>query len=319
LIGSKDVNGTRAVVVFGGTGFLGCRVVRHLLDHGFTVRVASRHPERRRAHFGEKTPAPQFVKADIADTQSTAAATRGAYAVVNAVSLYVERGGRTFRSVHVEAAANLADSARRSGVARLVQVSGIGANPQSPSRYIRSRGEGEDAVLATFADATIARPAVMFGPDDAFLMPLVRMLRRLPAFPMFGHGETKLQPAHVDDVAEAIALAIEHALPVRICELGGPRILTYADLLRTIAGRLGTNPMLIPLPFGIWRTLALGAEALPTPPITRNQVELMTIDNVSSPDLPGFPFFRIAPRGIEETLEAIMRPLSEIAVHGAEH
>jgi NADH dehydrogenase len=299
------VNDTRAVVVFGGTGFLGRRVVRHLLDHGFTVRVASRHPERGRAHFGETTRAPQFVKADIADTQSTAAATRGAYAVINAVSLYVERGGRSFRSVHVEAA--VADSARRSGVARLVQVSGIGANPQSPSRYIRSRGEGEDAVLATFADATIVRPAVMFGPDDAFLMPLARMLRILPAFPMFGHGETKLQPAHVDDVAEAIALAIEHPLSVRICELGGPRTLTYADLLRTIAGRLGTNPMLIPVPFAIWRTLALAAEALPTPPVTRNHVELMMIDNVASPDRPGFEFFRIAPRGIEETLEATIR------------
>jgi uncharacterized protein YbjT (DUF2867 family) len=301
------VNDTRAVVVFGGTGFLGRRVVRHLLDHGFAVRVASRDPERGRAHIGERAPAPRFVKADIADTRSTAAVTGGAYAVVNAVSLYVERGGRTFRSVHVEAAANLADSARRSGVARLVQVSGIGADPQSPSRYIRSRGEGEDAVLATFADATIVRPAVMFGPDDAFLMPLVRMLRRLPVFPMFGHGGTRLQPVHVDDVAEAIVLAIEHPSSVRICELGGPRILTYADLLRTIAGRLGTNPMLIPLPFGIWRTLAHAAEALPTPPVTRNQVELMMIDSVASPDRPGFAFFRIAPRGIEEALEAIIR------------
>jgi NADH dehydrogenase len=301
------MNARRTVVVFGGTGFLGRRVARHLRDHGFAVRVASRHPEQGRADRGADPSALQFVKADIEDESSSLPAIAGAFAVVNAVSLYVERGGRTFRSVHVEAAAALAHAARRSGVERLVHVSGIGADPQSASPYVRSRGDGETAVLATFVDAAIVRPAVMFGPDDALLTPLVGMVRRLPAFPMFGRGGTQLQPVHVDDVAEAIVRVIEERPPEPIHELGGPRTLTYAELLQTIAHRLGVRRILVPVPFGLWRMLAFAAEALPKPPITRNQVELMMIDTVASPRHAGFASLRIAPRGIDETLESLIR------------
>jgi uncharacterized protein YbjT (DUF2867 family) len=102
---------------------------------------------------------------------------------VNAVSLYVERGTNTFRSVHVEAAERVAALAHREGLERLAHVSGIGADPRSPSPYIRSRGDGEVAVRRAFPSATVIRPAVMFGPGDAFVTPLLGMLRRTPAFP----------------------------------------------------------------------------------------------------------------------------------------
>src|SRR5437588_571100 len=157
----------RVVVVFGGTGFLGRRVVRHLLDHGFAVRVATRHGPTR--HGKEHAPGLQSVRADVNDRSAIEAAIAGAYAVVNAVSLYVERGGENFQSVHVEAAARVASCARQAGVARLVHLSGIGADPASRSSYIRSRGEGEAAIRAEFATAAIIRPAVMFGPGDHFL------------------------------------------------------------------------------------------------------------------------------------------------------
>jgi NADH dehydrogenase len=193
-------------------------------------------------------------------------------------------------------------------VARLVHVSGIGADAQSDSPYIRSRGEGETAALAAFADTTVVRPAVMFGPDDAFLRPLVGLLRSSPVFPLFGRGETKLQPADVEDVAEAIVRAIEQPAPRQIHELGGPRTLTYAELIRAIADRLGGRRVLIPLSFAAWRMLAFAAEVLLSrPPITRNQVELMMIDSVVATGSPGFGFFRITPRGIEQTLDALIR------------
>jgi NADH dehydrogenase len=156
----------KKVVVFGGTGFLGRRVVRHLLDHGYAVRAASRHPERGESSFPAGLPL-ELVRADIGEDASVRDAVRDASAAVNAVSLYVERGNQTFQSVHVEAAERLARHARAAGVARLVHVSGIGADPASSSPYIRSRGNGEHAVRAAFPEATIVRPAVMFGPDDA--------------------------------------------------------------------------------------------------------------------------------------------------------
>src|SRR6195256_3077901 len=195
----------RTVTVFGGTGFLGRRIVRHLRYREFPVRIASRHPDRGHRQFGLDDPQLQSVEANIHDERSVADALAGAYAAVNAVSLYVEHGQDTFHSVHVEAAQRIAAQAHRAGVVRLVHVSGIGADAASPSRYIRKRGEGELAVRAAFADALLIRPAVMFGTDDVFLTTLLKLLRRLPIYPMFGRGRTRLQPVYVEDVAEAVA------------------------------------------------------------------------------------------------------------------
>ena len=177
----------RTVTVFGGTGFLGLRVVRHLRKHGFSVQIASRHPDRGHRLFG-LGPQLQSVAANIHDERSVADALAGAYGVVNAVSLYVEHGQETFHSVHVESAQRVAAQAHRAGVERLAHVSGIGADAASPSLYIRKRGEGEMAVRAAFADAILIRPAVMFGPDDAFLTTILKLLGRLPIYPMFGRG-----------------------------------------------------------------------------------------------------------------------------------
>ena len=174
----------RLVTVFGGTGFLGRRVVRHLREHEFSVRIASRHPDRSRKLFGSDDPCLQSVEADIRDERRVADVLAGTHAAVNAVSLYVERGQETFHSVHVEAAKRVAVQAHRVGVERLAHVSGLGADVASPSLYIRKRGEGELAVKAAFTDVILFRPAVMFGPDDAFLVqPTRRSFRGLLADP----------------------------------------------------------------------------------------------------------------------------------------
>ena len=195
----------RTVTVFGGTGFLGRRIVRHLRSHGFAVRTASRHPDRGHRLFGPDDPQLKSVGANIHDERSVADALAGAYGVVNAVSLYVEHGQETFHSVHVESAQRIAAQALRAGVDRLIHISGIGADTASQSQYIRKRGEGELAVRAAFGDALFVRPAVMFGPDDAFLTTILRLLRQLPIYPMFGRGLTRLQPADVEDVWRRLA------------------------------------------------------------------------------------------------------------------
>ena len=142
----------RTVTVFGGTGFLGRRIVRHLRSRGFPVRTASRHPDRGHRLFGPDDPQLQSVGANIHDERPVADALAGAYGVVNAVSLYVEHGRETFHSVHVESAQRVAAQALRAGVDRLIHISGIGADTASQSRYIRKRGEGELAVQAAFGE-----------------------------------------------------------------------------------------------------------------------------------------------------------------------
>jgi uncharacterized protein YbjT (DUF2867 family) len=297
----------RTVTVFGGTGFLGRRVVRHLRKHGLSVRIASRHPSRDHRLFGLDDPQLQSVAANIHDERSVADALAGAYGVVNAVSLYVEHGQETYHFVHVVSAERVAAQARRAGVERLVHVSGIGSDAASTSLYIRKRGEGELAVRAAFADALFIRPAVMFGPDNSFLTTILKLLQRLPIYPMFGRGLTRLQPAYVEDVAEAIARALQqtegHATTF---ECGGPRVYAYEELLRAVAHEASLKPRLIPIPFPAWHALAWFAEMLPSPPITRNQVELMQVDNVSSPGVPGFGELGISPHSVEEILQEML-------------
>src|SRR6516162_1126009 len=150
--------GISRITVFGGTGFLGRRVVRRFSESGATVRSASRHPGRAKGNNVER------IAADGRDERSVEGAVTGADGVVNAISLYVEHGGDTFRAVHVEAAARIARAARWAGTKRFVHLSGLGADAGSPSPYIRSRGEGEAAVQSAFPGAVIVRPAVMFAP-----------------------------------------------------------------------------------------------------------------------------------------------------------
>jgi uncharacterized protein YbjT (DUF2867 family) len=294
----------RFVSVFGGTGFLGRRVVRHIRQHGFSVRIASRHPDRAQRLFALDDPQLQSIEANIHDERSVADAVAGAYGVVNAVSLYVEHGRETFHSVHVESAQRVAAQARLAGVERLVHISGIGSDAASPSLYIRKRGEGELAVRAAFANATLVRPAVMFGPDDAFLTTLLKFLGQLPIYPMFGRGLTKLQPAYVEDVAEAIVRTLKQTDST--FEFGGPRVYSYEELLKVVACEASLTPRLIPVPFAAWHVLAWFAKILPRPPITQNQVELMQIDTVASSELPGFKKLGITPVAVEEILQEIL-------------
>jgi uncharacterized protein YbjT (DUF2867 family) len=298
--------GMNRVTVFGGTGFVGRRVVRHLSDSTTTVRVAARHPARAEGDNVEQ------IVADAHDERSVEAAVVGADGVVNAISLYVEHGGDTFHSVHVEAAARIARAAKQAGVKRFVHLSGIGADAASPSPYIRNRGEGEAAVQAAFPGAVVVRPAVMFAPDDAFLTTILGLLRTLPAYPLFGNGRTRLQPAYVDDVAAAIAQILRQPQrPYPIYELAGPRIYSYGELARTIAHAAGLRPVLVRIPFVFWDAVAGLTGILPHPPLTRNQVELMQIDTTASDGRPGFGLLGISPRSLEEELKAILKPTKE--------
>lgn len=290
------------IAVFGGTGFLGRRVVHRLLAHGFAVRIAARHPAQSEALF-PPDPRLRAVEADVHDEAQVAAALDGAQGAVNAVSLYVEHGPATFQSVHVEAARRVAAQARRLGVARLVHLSGIGSDPASPSLYIRRRGEGERAVRAMFADACLVRPAVMFAADDAFLTVLLGLVRRMPIQPLFGRGRTRLQPVFVEDVAEAIVRLLQRPEPPpTVLECAGPRIYTYRELLEAVAARAHLRVRPVPVPFPIWHAMAGVATLLPNPPLTRSQVELLEVDTVASPAEAGLADLGIQPRALEHVL-----------------
>jgi uncharacterized protein YbjT (DUF2867 family) len=298
------------VVVFGGGGFLGRRLVDRLTAEGMTVRVAVRHPdpariELRSMGFERVT----VVPADVRDQASVAAAIAGADAVVNAVSAYIEKGGVTFEAVHVRGAENVAREAAAAGVARLVLVSGIGADPDSSSPYIRARGRGELIVRQAFPGATIVRPGAMFGPGDALFGTLAALARLLPALPLIGGGSTRLQPIFVEDVAEAISSILSAPGTVgRTYELAGPKVYTLHELVNMTLQLMGKRRLLVPIPFAVAEVQARLFEFLPNPPLTTGQVDLLKTDNVVSGALPDVQELGIQPKTVEEVIPTYIGP-----------
>jgi uncharacterized protein YbjT (DUF2867 family) len=297
------------VAVFGGGGFLGRRLVHRLAAVGMTVRVAVRHPdparaELRSAEFDRVT----VFQADVRDPTSVAAAIAGVDAVVNAVSAYAEKAGVTFEAVHVKGAETVAREAVAAAVARLVLVSGIGADPSSNSRYIRARGRGELVVRQAFPGATIVRPGAMFGPGDALFGTVSNLARLLPAVPLIG-GTTRLQPIFVEDVAAAIANILADPGTVgRTYELAGPGVYTLRELIEITLRFMGKWRPIVPVPFAVGEIQARLLELLPNPPFTTGQVDLLKADNIASGTLPGLTALNIEPRTVEEVVPTYIGP-----------
>lgn len=286
----------RRFAVFGGTGFLGRRVVEHLLYAGHRVRIVARRPDRCERLLRHANA--EAFQSDILRPETFDGALRAVDGALNAVSLYRETGDLTFDAVHCEAAGQLAAAAGRAGVRRYVQISGIGANAASRDRYIRARGRGEVMVREAFSDAVVVRPCAMCEPDDALMSTIVSAARRLPVYPLFGRGRTCLQPVHVDDVAMACAELLSAARVDEFYEFGGPRVLSYRQLVEEVAAAHGLGVRMMPVPFSVWRALAVASDYLPHAPITPSQVALMQQDNVASADAPGLPTLKIDARDV---------------------
>lgn len=272
----------RLVTIFGGAGFVGTQVVQAFARKGYRIRVAVRRPDlaghvRPLGGVGQVTP----IQANIRDLDSVRRAVAGASIVVNLVGIGFEAGRQRFRAVHTMGARNVADAAREAGAEALVHMSAIGADPESPSLYARSKGLGEAEVLEAFPNAVIIRPSLIFGPGDGFFNLMGSLLRLAPVFPLVG-GNTRFQPVYVGDVAEAFLIAAEGGVRAgRAYDLGGPEIVTYRELIKTVMAETGRNRPLLPVPAGLMRFLAGVLSFLPIRPlITPDQVTLLGMDNV---------------------------------------
>ena len=295
---------SKPVTVFGGSGFLGRRIVKHLAAEGTSVRVAVRHPER--ASFLERlgrTGQIELVQADVRDEKTVSRAVKQSASVINSVGHYVEKDHATFDAVHGQGALRVARQARQAGAKRLIHISGLGVDPASDSPYVRARGIGEDLVKDAFEGVTIFRPSVIFGPDDAFFNTLADMARQSPILPLFGAGATKLQPVHVGDVAEAcVRVLADPSTQGKLYELGGPRVYTYKALLQLMLKQAGKRRLLVPVPFFIWDILAALMAVLPNPPLTRDQVKLMKGDNLVDGKALTLEDLGIVPASVEDIL-----------------
>jgi len=305
----------RLATVFGGSGFIGRHVVQRLASEGWRVRVATRDPEgaiylRPRGDVGQVEP----VYADLTKEFSVAAAVERADLVINLVGILYEGGRQKFNAIHVEGAARIAAAAKAAGVAQLVHVSALGADPASDSVYAKTKAEGEKAVTAAFPGAVILRPSLVFGPEDALFNRFAEWAGLAPALPIFvtdgfrlkglsfdlwGSGGAKFQPAYVGDVADAVMKVVESGHEGKIYELAGPRTYSLKQIVELALSASGRKACLLPLPLAIGKIKAAFLQLLPKPPLTIDQVRLLAHDNVASGTLPGFKELGIAPQGAE--------------------
>lgn len=289
---NMDLDG-RLICILGGGGFLGRYVAQALLTRGARLRIAERNIKsamhiKPLGNLGQI----QFASADITKPESVAHAVHGCDAVVNLVGVLTG----DFERIHVEGARNVAEAATTAGCKTLLHLSAIGADTASPSRYGRSKGEGEQAVLKAFPDAIILRPSIVFGREDEFINRFAAMIAMLPIVPVIG-SETKFQPIFVGDVADVAAQALSQpALYAgQTFELGGPEVISMGDLNRRIASMTGRERTFVDIPDFASKMIATLLGPLPGAPITSDQYKMLQKDNVVAPEAKGLSAFGVAP------------------------
>lgn len=302
------------VTVFGGTGFVGTQVVRALAKRGWRIRVAVRRPGRayRMRMLGDVGQI-QVVQANIRNEASIARALDGAEACINLVGILFESGKQTFDESHVAGPRRVAAACRQAGIQRLIQMSALGADPNSPSLYARTKAAGEAVVREILPSAILIRPSIVFGPEDDFFNRFGSMAARLPVLPLVGGGETRFQPVHVGDVAQAIAAALESPdTPGKTFELAGPAVYSFRELMEVVRRETYRRPVLVPVPWPIANAIGFagdiqawakgGLGLIPAPVLTRDQVALLRADNLPSGQAPG-----LADLGVQATaLEGVV-------------
>jgi NADH dehydrogenase len=299
---------TRSVAtVFGGSGFIGRSVVKRLAAQGHIVRVAVRDPEaalflKPMGDVGQVVP----LYAPIQHEGAVHRAVDGADLVVNLVGILAERRAGDFQRIHAEGAGRVARLAAAAGAARLVQVSALGADAASPSRYAASKAAGEQAVRAAFPAATILRPSLVFGPGDALLNRFA-LIAQLSWFMPVIAGATRFQPVYVGDVADAVMAGLRADAPGATFELGGPRVFSMRELLAYVLAQTGRHRPLVNVPIWVARLQAAVLERLPGKLLTRDQLLMLQRDNVVAPGAPGLVDLGIVPTSMDLVVPGYLR------------
>ncbi len=231
----------------------------------------------------------------------------GADLVVNAVGILSEQRSGDFQRIQAEGAGLVARLAAEAGVARLVHISAIGADPHAASRYAATKGIGEAMLREAFAGATILRPSLVFGPEDMLFNRFAAMARILPMMPVIC-GDTLFQPVYVGDVADAVMAALARPDAAgAVYELGGPRVWQFRELLAYVLQETGRKRRMVDVPMGLARLQARIMELLPGKPLTQDQLLMLQHDNVASADFPGLQELGIVPTPVELVVPIYLR------------
>ena len=289
-----------SVLVLGGSGFVGRHVCEKLQQHGVRITVPTRRASHARAV--QHLPGLTVAQASVHDPSALQRLVREHDAVVNLVAI-LHGSDAAFERTHVTLPQSLVQACSASGVQRLVHVSALGVQADSPSRYQRSKARGEAVLRASGLDLTILRPSVIFGADDRFLNLFARLQALFPVMPLAG-ASARFQPVWVEDVAAAVVASLLHPAHRKTSigqtyEAAGPDVMTLAELVR-LSGRLSGHPRpVLPLPMALGKLQALVMELAPGEPVmSRDNLDAMSVDNVASGQLPGLVDLGITPAAV---------------------
>lgn len=290
----------KLVALIGGSGFIGSHVAQDLLARGARLRIASRNPERA---FGLKPLANlgqlHFARCDVRKPDSLAACVAGADAVVYLVGTF----GADQQALQADGAAHAAQCALDGGAQAFVYISSIGAGADKDGGYYRTKGQGEERVLAAFPNATILRPSAVAGEEEGLVPMFAQMVQMLPVIPVFG-AESKLQPVFVSDLAKAIgnAIADPGTYGGLTVEAAGPEAMTMAEIYESMAQGQRRKRMLLPMPDAIAKIVSM----MPMSPLSADQLAMLKEGSEATPGAPQLDHLGVTPRPLSLFLDRWM-------------
>ena len=270
----------RRVVVTGAAGFVGTHACRALANDGWKVLALVRNPAKAAERLGHL---PVEIRVgDLLDAPYLRSSLDGASAVVHLAAVAIERDGDSYQSANVDSTRAVLDAAAAARVTRIVHMSQNGSDSKSPFRFLKSKGEAQDLVTSSSLEWTILRPSVIFGPEDAFVNVLARIVRITPfVLPLPGNGKSRFQPIAVEDVAAVVARSLaDGSTRNAMFPLGGPAALTLRDMAERILVAMGTRRQIVGIPTAAMRPfVSVLGRVLPKPPVTTELLDTLAIDN----------------------------------------
>jgi len=307
------------VTIFGGTGFLGRYIVNRLSKLGYIINIVTRTPNeaiylKTSGNVGQV----KLTEGSFSNLNNFTSLFKTSDIIINCVGILNEEGDQTFKKLHSDIPEKLAILAKKSGVKKFIHISSIGANPNSDSKYSKSKGIAEVKILKAFPEAVILRPSIVFGSEDQFFNLFSQISCISPILPIVG-GKTKFQPVYVDDIAKMVAGVLQMKAPnlkkiYTIYELGGPEIISFHSLMVKMLSIIYRKKLIINLPFWLAKAMCpiililykLSFKKIPLL-ITEDSIKQLKNDNIVSKEYLTFQDLEIKPKSLDLILPSYLK------------
>jgi len=271
------------ILVTGAAGYVGSHIVKRLVEAGRPVRALVRKRTWAEAEGRLANLAVEWVEGDVTKPATLTTALQGVDAVIHTVAIAIEKGGRKYEDINYQGTVNVVEAAKAAGVKRFINISQLGADAKLPYRFLASKGKAQDYVAASDLDWTALRPSVIWGPEDEFANTFARLAPISPfIYPIIGNGQAKFQPVWVEDLATAVVKSLDDSSTIhQDLEIGGPEVLTIAEIERRTLQAIGAKRQMIRFPLPLLRVVVAIMGLLPAPPVTSSLLDLLAVDNTT--------------------------------------